>query len=453
MYNQINNNPFRKLVVGVDKKVPLSNGTYTTAINFDNAATTPPFLSVMQEINKFAPWYSSIHRGKGYKSTLSTKIYENGREIISDFVKADKNKDIVIYTKNTTDSINILSYVLSQKKEGKNVVISSWMEHAANDLPWRDKFDVDYIDIDNTGRLSLDDLEAKLRKYSGKVKLVTVTAAANVTGYINPIHEIAKLAHKYNTKVLIDAAQLVPHDSIDMKPFESDEHIDYLVFSAHKMYAPFGAGVLIGPKDDFEYGIPYAEGGSAIKLVTHSKVTWQEPPEKDEAGTPNLMGIVALLAAIKTFNFYGIENIDKYEKKLHKYAFDKVRRIPGIKIYSDFHKDDTISIIPFNIEGVHHQIISKILSYEYGIAVRNGFFCAHPYCEKLLGYSDKDMQYYFNNPNALLPGLVRASIGMYNTFEEVDKLIYSLNTIARNKNHYIRKYENNRKYYRILNQV
>lgn len=448
MYNIINNS-FRKLVVGVDMQVPLSNGGCTTAINFDNAATTPPFLSVMMAINKFAPWYSSIHRGKGYKSVLSTHIYEEGRGIIKDFVKADKKKDIVIYTKNTTDSINILSYVLSQKKENKNVVLSSWMEHAANDLPWRENFTVDYIKVDKSGRLLLDDLEAKLCKYNGKVKLVTVTAASNVTGYKNPIHDIARLVHKYKTKVLIDAAQLVPHDSIDMKPFESDEHIDYLAFSAHKMYAPFGAGVLIGAKDDFEYGVPYAQGGSAIRLITHAEIEWKEPPPKDEAGTPNLMGIVALIEAIKTFNHIGFHNLDQYEKRLHQYAYTNIKGIPGIKMYSDFREDDTISIIPFNIEGMHHQIVSEILSFEFGIAVRNGLFCAHPYCEKLLGYSEKDMEYYFNNKEAPLPGMVRVSIGMYNTFEEVNRLIYSLNTIIMNKEHYFKKYEDSRSYYKI----
>lgn len=453
MTNQMINNPFRKLVAGVDTEVPLSDGTYTTAINLDNAATTPPFLSVMEQINKFAPWYSSIHRGKGYKSRISTDIYENGRDIIKNFVKADKKKDIVIYTKNTTDSINILSYVLSQKKEDKNVVLSSWMEHAANDLPWRDKFVVDYIEVDKSGRLVLDDLEAKLRKYNRKVKLVTVTAASNVTGYINPIHEIARLAHKYKTKVLIDAAQFVPHGSIDMKPFGSDEHIDYLVFSSHKMYAPFGAGVLIGPKDDFEYGLPYAQGGSAIRLVTHKKIDWEEPPAKDEAGTPNLMGIVALLQAIKTFEFIGISKVDEYEKRLHQYAYNKIVGISGIKMYSDFKKDDTISIIPFNIEGIHHQVISKILSFEFGIAVRNGFFCSHPYCERLLGYSEKNMAHYFKNQEALMPGMVRASIGMYNTFKEMDRLHNSLNIIAMNKDYYIEKYENNREYYKIKNHV
>ena len=446
-------NPFRELVVGVDTEIPLANGSYTQAINLDNAATTPPFISVMEEIERFAPWYSSIHRGKGYKSMLSTHVYERGRDIISNFVKADKEKDVVIYTKNTTDSINILSYVLSQEKNEKNIILSSWMEHAANELPWRSKFFVDYIEIDKTGRLLLDDLEAKLRKYNRKVKLVSVTAASNVTGYVNPIHEIAKLAHKYHTKVMIDAAQYVPHGNIDMKPFDSDEHIDYLVFSAHKMYAPFGSGVLIGAKKDFACGLPYAQGGSAIKLYTHDRIEWLEPPEKDEAGTPNLMGVVAMLEAIKTFDALGFSHIDEFEKSLHQYAFDKIKSIPGVVLYSDFSEEDTISLIPFNIDGIHHQVLAEILSFEYGIAVRNGFFCSHPYCERLLGYSQKDMDYYFNHPDAILPGMVRMSIGMYNTFEEIDRFIDALKTIAENKNRYINEYDKNRKYYRIINQV
>ena len=432
-------NTFRQMVVGVDIKVPLLDGTYTTGINLDNAATTPPFKSVLKELNEFAPWYSSIKRGGGYKSTISTDIYENGREIIKDFVNADAKRDIAIYTSNTTHSINTLAYVLSQQKDGRNIVLSTWMEHLANDLPWRNKFDVKYVDIDQTGRLEIDDLEYKLRKYMGRVKLVTVTGAANVTGYMNPIHEIARIVHKYNAKVHIDAAQLAAHDSIDMRPLESDEHIDYLSFSAHKMYAPYGSGVLIGPKADFEYGLPYVQGGSAPRLVTHQRVAWHQPPTKDEAGSPNIMGVVAMLEAIKTFNILGINKIDEYEKNLHRYAFSKIKGIPGIILHNDA-RDDTISIIVFNIEDIYHQVLSEILSLEFGISVRNGFFCAHPYCERLLGYTSLDMDYFFNHPQARLPGMVRASIGMYNTYEEIDTFIYCLNTIAAKKDFYISKY-------------
>lgn len=444
---------FRNLVVGLDVQCPLADGTCSTIINFDNAATTPSFCSVLKSVNDFSSIYSSVHRGNGYKSILSSDMYEQGRDIIKSFVGADKEKDIVIYTKNTTDSINILSCILREQKDGKNVIISTWMEHAANDLPWRDKFKVKYVQTDEFGRLSLDNLEAKLKRYSGKTKLVTVTGASNVTGYINPIYEIAKLAHKYGTKILVDAAQLIPHSSFEMKPFGSEEHIDYLAFSGHKMYAPFGTGVLIGPKDSFQEGNPYCQGGSAISLVTHKRIQWEEPPLKDEAGTPNLIGVIALVSAIETMQSIGMDKIAEKEKELHDYAIDKIIKIPGIKLYSYPDKGDTIAIIPFNMEGVHHKLMAAILSFEAGIAVRTGFFCAHPYSERLLGLREKDMTPFFKNPELPLPGIVRISFGLYNSCQEIDKLIHALNVIAENKGHYISKYENNKDVYRITNDV
>lgn len=442
MQNSEKFNPYRKLIVGSDIKVPLSNGLFRKEINFDNAATTPPFVSVINEINKLAPLYSSVHRGSGYKSVLSTNIYEKGRNVIKNFVKADMDKDIVIYTKNTTDSINILSHVLSNAKSGKNTVISTWMEHAANDLPWRDKFNIEYTEIDKYGFLLIDNLEEKLIRHKDKVSLVTVTAVSNVTGYINPIYEIAEIAHKYGAKIHVDAAQLVAHESIDMKPYESVQHIDFLSFSGHKMYAPFGSGILIGPKESFKWGFPYAQGGSAINLITHSKIDWNDPPKKDEAGTPNLMGITALITAIKTLNSVGFENISRYEKKLFLYTYSKLRSIPGLKLYSRYTDSGSIGIVPFNMEGVYHEMLANILSGEAGIAIRSGLFCTHPYCEKLLGLSEKDMEYFFENKNAACPGLARISLGLYNTYEEIDMLADTLKSIYKNKSLYINKYNN-----------
>ncbi len=449
----INVNQYRDMVLGVNTRVPLDNGTYTTAINFDNAATTPPFYSVEKDVKEFLPWYSSIHRGKGYKSTFSTEVYENGRNIIKSFVNADNENDVVIYTKNTTNSINILAYVLSQQKDGRDVVLSTWMEHAANDLPWRDKFLVDYVEVDEFGRLCLDNLNEKLNKYKNRVKLVTVTGASNVTGYINDIHTIAAMAHRHGTQIHVDGAQLVPHVAVDMKPFDNEEHIDYLSFSAHKMYAPYGGGALIGPKTAFEAELPYCEGGSAIKLVTHEQIWWEEPPQKDEAGTPNLIGIVAMVSAIKTMSKIGMDNAYRHEKSLLNYAYDKMKNIPGIKFYNHPDKQETIGVIAFNIEGVHHSLMSAILSYEAGIAVRNGYFCSHPYCENLLGYSAKDMEALMKDPNSLFPGIVRVSFGLYNNFSEIDKFVYSLNQIAMNKKYYTDKYSNSRGRYNIKNEV
>ena len=448
-----NMHPYRSLVAGVDTRIPLDNGSYTTAINFDNAATTPPFLSVVKEVDSFIPWYSSVHRGKGYKSVLSTNLYEEGRQTVKDFVKADHDNDTVVYTKNTTEAINILACTLSQQKNGKDVVLSTWMEHAANDLPWRDKFNVDYIETDGFGRLSMDNLEDKLKKYKNRVKIVTVTGASNVTGYINDVYTIAALAHRYGAEIHVDGAQLVPHLPVDMKPFGTDSHIDYLSFSAHKMYAPYGSGSLIGPKSTFEIGLPYCQGGSAISLVTHKKIWWEEPPHKAEASTPNLLGIVALISSIKTLTSLGMDNIFKHERSLLYYAYEKMKRIPGITFYSYPEVQESIGVIPFNMEGVHHSLMSAILSYEAGIAARNGFFCAHPYCERLLGYSAQDMEDMMRDPKSIFPGIVRASFGIYNGFNEIDRFIAFLNQVALNKKYYVDKYSNSRSRYNIKNEV
>lgn len=431
----------RSLVVGADTKVSLLNGNYVTAINFDNAATTPPFTAVMTRITNFAPWCSSIHRGKGYKSVLSSDLYEEGRSVVGQFVKADKNRDHIIYTKNTTESINILAYLMHQR-DREQVILSTEMEHLANDLPWRDKFKVEYAAVDAGGKLSLAELESILQKHQGKIKLVAVTGASNITGYINPIHDIAKLAHKYAAKILVDGAQLIPHAAVDMKTHDSPEHIDYLVFSGHKMYAPFGTGVLIGPKELFENTEPVYKGGGAVKLVARNFVEWSEAPARDEAGTPNLMGVVALIAAIKTIQSVGINVIRGYEQYLHDYARAGLQRFSDVKIYAQYGKNEaSVSLLPFNLEGVHHNILTEILSREAGIAARSGLFCAHPYAQKLLQLSAEELEYYRHTTNVPLPGMVRVSFGLYNNTREIDLLCDLLNRVAKNKRYYNHKYE------------
>jgi cysteine desulfurase / selenocysteine lyase len=397
---------------------------------------------VLREIISFAPWYSSIHRGKGYKSVLSSNLYEEGREIVKNFVKVDDARDVVIFTKNTTESINMLASILCQEDQ-EQVILCTDMEHLANDLPWRAKFTVDYVGIDAYGQLLMEDLEAKLHKYAGKVKLVTVTGASNVTGYINPIHTIAKLAHRYGAKIHVDAAQLAPHAAIDMQPYASPEHLDYLTFSAHKMYAPLGIGVLIGPKATFEQTEPVYRGGGNARLVSRQFIEWSSSPAKDEAGTPNIIGVAALTAAIKTINAVGMNFICEYEKDVISYALDGLKGIPGITLYCQREQEeDRLSLISFNIQGIYHKLLAEILSYEAGIAVRNGFFCAHSYCAKLLNLSDQDLQYHHHSRDLPLPGMVRVSLGLYNNYHEVDVLIELLNRVARNKDYYKHKYEN-----------
>lgn len=431
---------FRNLVIGVDTQVPVINGGYVTAINFDNAATTPPFFSVMREIENFAPWYSSIHRGSGYKSIFSSNLYEAGRDVIKNFVHADRERDVVIYTKNTTESINLLSYALYQDNK-KQIILCTDMEHLANDLPWQDKFQVDYVSLDQFGRLNLEDFERKLVKYKGKVKLVTVTGASNVTGYVNPVHKLAALAHQHGAKIHVDGAQWVPHHPVDMKDYDSPEHIDYLSFSAHKMYAPFGAGALIGPRELFARTVPVYQGGGDVILVTRQFIEWDSPPDKNEAGTPNVMGVVALIAAIKTLKNIGMDVIHQYEKSLIDYAIEGLKNVPGLELYGQAEtSNNRVSLISFNLPGLHHRMLAKILSQEAGIAVRSGLFCAHPYVEKLLHLSNQDLTYYQDHHNVPFPGLVRISLGLYNNCREINTLVYWLNLIAANKDYFIKKY-------------
>ncbi|MFZ5354426.1 MAG: aminotransferase class V-fold PLP-dependent enzyme [Bacillota bacterium] len=432
---------YRELVVGVSSSIPLANGSYTTAINFDNAATTPPFVSVMNAINSFAPWYSSIHRGTGYKSQYSSDMYEKSREIAAAFVKADTASNTVVYVKNTTEAINKISYRLF-RKDNNSIVLSTAMEHHSNDLPWRGKYKVDYVNIDSKGYLSLQDLERKLKKYHGHVKLVAVSGASNVTGYKNDIHTIAELAHKHRARILVDGAQLVPHSAVDVLPDSSPGHIDFLVFSGHKMYAPFGTGVLIGPLEDFESRAPEYTGGGTIDVVTHDLVRWAKPPAREEAGTPNIMGVVALTEAIKTLSTLGMSNIEKHEKGLVQYALTKLNDIPGIIVYGNrLEFENKVSIIPFNVIDLPHQITAAALSYEYGIAVRSGCFCAQPYVQSLLDIPRRDIKKYTRNPDMPRPGMVRISFGLYNTYEEIDVLYKALLNISSHKSEYLKKYE------------
>ena len=439
---------FRKQVVGLDKKVPLLDGSLKRYINFDNAASTPCLKSVLDKVNEFLDWYSSIHRGSGFKSLLSSKIYDQAHQMVADFVKADPKTNAVIFTKNSSEALNKLANRFPFRDD--SIVLSSLMEHHSNDLPWRKRAKVIYVEVDKFGVLDLNYLEKKLKKYQGKIQLLALTGASNVTGYVNPLHQIASLAHQYDAKIVIDAAQLVAHRPLDMKSDDDPEHIDYLIFSAHKMYAPFGIGVLIGPKSTFQQGDPEHVGGGTVEIVTLDEVFWTGLPDKEEVGSPNVVGAVALAEAIKILKEMGMDTITTHEKRLTEYAIKKLRLIKDIIIYGNqdyvensreagdenaYASFDRLGVIPFNLNGFHHALTSTILSYEAGIGVRHGCFCAHPYVNRLLGVTDEELKKFRDElkrrNKAHLPGAVRVSFGFYNTEEEIDQLIEALEKISR----------------------
>lgn len=321
----------RQEIVGIKRKVPLLDGSTRQYVNLDNAASTPTFLGVQKKLNEFMNWYSSVHRGTGFKSIISTEAYEQAREIVARFLGADPQTHSVIFGKNTTEAINKLANRMDFQPG--DVVITTTMEHHSNDLPWRPKADIVHVDARQDGSLDEDDLYLKLEQFSGRVKLVAVTGASNVTGYTPPIHDIAETVHQHGAMILVDCAQLAPHRAVGVGPIGGLRSLDFVTISAHKMYAPFGTGALIGPKSFFAQGAPDYRGGGTVDIVTLDEVFWTTPPERDEAGSPNVVGAVALAASIRILAEVGLDSIAAHKKVLTNYTLQRLNEIEGINIY------------------------------------------------------------------------------------------------------------------------
>lgn len=433
--NQHSIEELRKRIVGIDVRVPLLNGSDKQYIFLDNAASTPVLREVLDCVNSFMPWYSSVHRGSGLKSQVATNAFEEAREIVGNFFGANKSDHVVIFGKNTTEAINKLSYRLDLSK--KDVVLVSLLEHHSNDLPWRKTSEVHRIKVDSEGRLIEEELDRLLERYAGRVKLVAITGGSNVTGYMPDIHNIARKTHSAGAQILVDCAQLAPHRKVDIRNLSDPEHLDYISVSAHKMYAPFGSGALIGRRDTFETGVPELCGGGTIDVVTTNRVEWAAPPDREEAGTPNVVGAVAFAKALKELSAIGMDGIAAHEAELTEYALRKLNKVPGIHILGDNNPSQAafrLGVIPFKIAGLPNGLVAAILSTEYGIGVRNGCFCAHPYVTSLLDVSNRDIDKFRSEvlagDRSNMPGVVRVSFGMYNTKEEIDALINAVKNIA-----------------------
>jgi selenocysteine lyase/cysteine desulfurase len=425
----------RQQIVGIDQQVPLLDGRQRTYINLDNAASTPSLKPVQEKVNAFLEWYSSVHRGAGFKSQLSTWAYEEAREIVLRFVGADPQYSTAVFGKNTTEMLNKLAH--RYRARGKRV-LTTIMEHHSNLLPWRaDGGMVDYVAMRSDGQLDEDDLLEKLEAYDGEVALVAVSGASNVTGHVTDIHRLAEIAHRFGARILVDAAQLAPHRRVAMGHPADPAHVDFLVLSAHKMYAPFGTGALIGPTEIFAEGEPDQVGGGVVDVVTLERTVWNAPPERDEAGSPNVVGAIALAVAAETLQSIGWERIEGHERELTTYALQKMRDIPGLRVLGSADPaavDHRLGALTFVMGDLSHSLVAAILAHEYGIGVRNGCFCAHPYLMKLLGISPEDQERYQaaieRGDRTQIPGAVRASLGIYSTQAEVDELIRALGKIA-----------------------
>jgi len=417
----------RNMMFGLDSLVELDNKCMVPAINLDNAATTPPFKGVIREIECQLMYYGSIGRGKGQKSEHSTEIYTNGRGIVKDFVGANSDIYTVFYTNSTTDGMNKLASALIESPE--DMVLTTRMEHHANDLPWRVRAKTVFAEVDEKGRLIVDDIERLLRIYNGSIKYVSVTAASNVTGYVNDVHHIAKLAHSYGAKIIVDGAQIVAHREFSMLGQTPEENIDFFVFSAHKMYSPFGGGAVIGLTEVLNKHVPEFYGGGMVEAVCDYSVRYLPAPDRYEAGSPNYPGIVGMLKAMEILKCIGFDYVRQHEQRLLRRTIDGLKKLPGVILYGDSEIiADRVGIVVFNLRGIKNEEVANYLAGRYAIAVRHAAFCAHPYVRRLT--RDMDMDELCHPPK----GMVRISFGIYNDEADVDCFLKAIQNLLDDRN-------------------
>jgi selenocysteine lyase/cysteine desulfurase len=406
-------------LLGADIQVPCTDGSERRYVNLDYAASTPVLAEVWESVEASMPWYSSVHRGSGYKSQVATAAYEDAREHIARFVGA-RAGDEVVFVRNTPEAINVLAAALPAGSR----VLGSPVEHHANMLPWR-RHDLRLLPFTRSPEELLDACERALR--AERIDLVAVTGASNVTGEVWPVAELAGLAHRHGARLFVDAAQLAPHRPVDM----AGSGIDLLALSGHKLYAPLGAGALVGR---IPAGEPLLHGGGAVRLVTLDDVIWADAPDRYEAGSPNVVGAVALGAACRILRALGMDVVAEHERRLARRLRDQLAWVPGLRLLELWSGVDRLGVATFTLDGYRDPLLAAILSAEHAIGVRHGCFCAHPLMTRLLGVPEAEADRLRAELRAgrrpLLPGAVRASIGLGTTIADVDRLVSALEEIA-----------------------
>lgn len=415
---------------GQDLVVPLVDGERRPYVNLDFAASTPALERVAAAVGAFLPWYSSVHRGAGFLSQVSTRAYEAARQTVASFVGAGAH-DHVIFVRNTTEALNLLASCL--RLPDGHVVLSTAVEHHANMLPWRRLAPVVALTPPPGPEALLEAVRAALRDRARPVGVVAITGASNVTGEVFPITEVAALAHEHGALVAVDAAQLAPHRAVDMAAMG----IDCLALSGHKMYAPFGAGALVAPERVLHDAEPMLAGGGAVTYVTLDDVSWAALPDRLEAGSPNVVGAVALATAAMTLRETGLERVAQHERRLLDHLERRLEALPRVRPLRLWHGDgvDRLGVCAFTIEGIDHSLVASALSAEHAIGVRHGCFCAHPYIVHLLGIkrseSDEIRARLRRGEHHAIPGAVRASMGLGTTVEHIDRLADALDDLCR----------------------
>ena len=392
-------------IVGADKVVPLVSGQLARYANLDYAASTPALRAVADLVAEVLPVYSSVHRGAGYNSQVCTAAYEAARRDVSAFVGAGDD-DVVIFTRNTTDALNLLA------RAAGGPVVHLDLEHHANFLPWMGR-DSRVIGVQPTLTGTLAAVADALA--SSPAALLAVTGASNVTGECPPVGLLADLAHAHGARIAVDGAQLVPHRRVDIGALG----LDYLAFSGHKVYAPFGAGALIGRRDWLDAAEPYLAGGGAVRSVSSDSVSWADAPARHEAGTPNVVGAIALAAACRCIATLPPDQVREHESALLTRLAEGLASVGArvLRVWDDADCLDRVAVASFTIPGYPAALVASYLSAEHGIGVRDGRFCAHPLLARLAPEGDGTA--------------VRASLGFGSRARDIDRLISALDLLRR----------------------
>ncbi|ARH90839.1 MULTISPECIES: aminotransferase class V-fold PLP-dependent enzyme [Streptomyces] len=429
-------------VLGRDVRVPLVTGGEVDYAALDYAASAPALQRVWDDVAAYAPYYGSVHRGAGYLSQLSTDLFENSRRTIAEFLgcRADEQ---VVFTRSTTDSLNLLAAVLPQDTR----VFVFETEHHASLLPWEQRADVTvtYLNAPRTPAQAVATLEQALADLGAPPAvaggepygpaLVCVTGASNVTGELWPVRELAAAAHAHGARIVLDAAQLAPHHPVDLAELD----VDWIAFSGHKLYAPFGAGVLAGRADWLRDAEPYLAGGGASRKVSRRTdggvdVEWHTTAARHEAGSPNVIGAYAIASACKALTEAGFDTLVAREQELITRVREGLAEVPEVRVLSLFGDDaPRVGVLSFVVDGWNSSHFAAALSAEYGIGVRDGLFCAHPLVRTLLGSDPQDPGECGAPeaaPGELSLNAIRVSFGAGTPDEHVDRFLRAVKELV-----------------------
>ena len=457
----------RTAFTGRATRYPLATEETAPRIYLDSAASNLR-LSVAENIVAEAmKHYANTHSQLHFGARIMTELYHRSHEIVAEFVGASDDDTVVFCGTGVTGGLNRMARILTEKRPDRDVVITTMMEHHANDLPHRKHAgEVIHVplehDIDGeAGRVDMNALRQTITEHADRLNYVAVTAVSNVTGVVNPIHEIARLAHEAGALCVVDAAQSAAHAPLSMQGNAPEERIDVLCLSGHKIYAPGSPGVIVARKDLFAGLEPQEVGGGIVEFVdTERYVVTDDLPEREETGTPNLPGSFLLATTLYLMGRVGMDLIAEDERELTQYALTKLEGIDGLRIYGSHRMEvaERIGVITFNLKELPHGLVTAILNDYYGIAVRNECFCAQPFVRQLLGIADErgvapssctdtcgpdDAPAASGDgaPPREQPGMVRISFGLYNTKKDVDRAASALREIVDRADEYREQYK------------